>query len=98
MSSTSSTRGPARGTRLLLLTLGVSVAMLFVLAQYLQQGLAIILVYVGVKMIVSHWWHFPTVASLGVIVAIVAGAIGASIVKTRRAEAAAIGQAVDRER
>jgi hypothetical protein len=33
-----------------------------------------------------------------VIVAIVAAAIGASIVKTRRAEAAAIGQAVARER
>ena len=42
-----------------------------------------ILVFVGIKMIVSHWWHFPTVASLGVIVAIVAGAIGASVVKTR---------------
>jgi heme/copper-type cytochrome/quinol oxidase subunit 2 len=35
-------------------------------------------------MIVSHWWHFPTVASLGVIIAIVAGAIAASLVKTRR--------------
>src|SRR5690242_18879478 len=34
MSSTSSTRGPARETRLLLLTLGVSVAMLFVLARF----------------------------------------------------------------
>ena len=41
-----------------------------------------ILVFVGIKMIASHWWHFPTVVSLGVIVAIVAGAIGASIVKT----------------
>jgi len=68
---------------------------------YLAHALGAILLFVGIKMIVSHWWHFPTVASLGVIVAIVAGAIGASIVKTRReaarAEAAGLGQAVTRE-
>jgi len=68
---------------------------------YLAHALGAILVFVGIKMIVSHWWHFPTVASLGVIVAIVAGAIGASIVKTRRevarAAAAGLGQAVTRE-
>src|SRR4029077_11805536 len=51
---------------------------------YLAHALGAILVFVGIKMIASHWWHFPTVASLGVIVAIVAGAIGASVVKTRR--------------
>lgn len=68
---------------------------------YLAHALGAILVFVGIKMVVSHWWHFPTVASLGVIVAIVTGAIVASIVKTRRddgrAEAAAMGQAVLRE-
>jgi tellurite resistance protein TerC len=64
---------------------------------YLAHALGAILVFVGLKMIVSHWWHFPTVASLGVIVVIVAGAIGASIVKNRRAEAAGMGQAVTRE-
>ncbi len=51
---------------------------------YLAHALGAILVFVGIKMIASHWWHFQTVASLCVIVAIVAGAIGASIVKTRR--------------
>ncbi|HLM18772.1 MAG TPA: TerC/Alx family metal homeostasis membrane protein, partial [Acidimicrobiia bacterium] len=51
---------------------------------YLAHALGAILVFVGIKMIASHWYHFPTVASLGVIVAIIAGAIGASIVKTRR--------------
>ena len=69
------------------------------LPNLLRDGLD--LVFVGIKMIVSHWWHFPTVASLGVIVAIIAGAIGASIVKTRRegarAETAALRQAVARE-
>jgi tellurite resistance protein TerC len=56
---------------------------------YLAHALGAILVFVGVKMIVSHWWHAPTLASLGVIVAIVTGAIVASIVKTKRDEHAA---------
>jgi TerC family integral membrane protein len=72
---------------------------------YLAHALGAILVFVGIKMIVSHWWHFPTVASLGVIIAIVAGAIVASLAKTRREEArqearaatAQMEQAVPRE-
>ena len=35
---------------------------------YLQQGLAIILAFVGVKMIISRWYHIPTPVSLLVIV------------------------------
>ena len=34
---------------------------------YLQQGLAVILAFVGVKMIIAEWYHIPTLASLGVI-------------------------------
>jgi tellurite resistance protein TerC len=64
---------------------------------YLAHALGAILVFVGLKMIVSHWWHFPTAASLGVIVLIVAAAIGASMVRTRRAARAEVGQAVVRE-
>jgi tellurite resistance protein TerC len=64
---------------------------------YLAHALGAILVFVGIKMIASHWWHFPTAASLGVIVAIVTGAILASIAKTRRAARAGIDQAVARE-
>jgi tellurite resistance protein TerC len=48
---------------------------------YLAHALGAILVFVGIKMIVSHWWHFPTVASLGVIVAILVVAIVASMGK-----------------
>jgi len=48
---------------------------------YLAHALGAILVFVGIKMIASHWWHFPTLASLGVIVAILAVAIGASMGK-----------------
>jgi tellurite resistance protein TerC len=68
---------------------------------YLAHALGAILVFVGIKRIASHWWHFPTVASLGVIVASVAGAILASIAKNKREEAraleAGLGQAVPRE-
>jgi tellurite resistance protein TerC len=34
---------------------------------YLQQGLAVILAFVGVKMIIAEWYHIPTLGSLGVI-------------------------------
>ena len=36
---------------------------------YLSHALGAILVFVGIKMAVSHWWHMPTAASLAVIVA-----------------------------
>jgi tellurite resistance protein TerC len=48
---------------------------------YLAHALGAILVFVGVKMALSHWWHLPTAASLGVIVAILAVAIAASMGK-----------------
>ena len=60
---------------------------------YLSHALGAILVFVGVKMAVSHWWHLPTAASLGVIVAILAAAIVFSVRKTRRMEARAQAEA-----
>ena len=64
---------------------------------YLAHALGAILVFVGLKMALSHWWHVETLASLGVIVAILVVAIGASVVRNRRAEGAAIGDHVARE-
>jgi tellurite resistance protein TerC len=64
---------------------------------YLAHALGAILVFVGVKMAVSHWWHMATVASLGVIVAILAVAVVASVAKTRRAAAEPMGEHVTRE-
>ena len=46
---------------------------------YLQLGLAIILVYVGIKMILSNWYHIPTPLSLGFIALVLVVAIVASI-------------------
>jgi tellurite resistance protein TerC len=55
---------------------------------YLQEGLAIILAFVGVKMIVAEWYHIPTWLSLTVIAIVLTASIGFSL-KADRAEEAA---------
>jgi len=47
--------------------------------RYLQQGLAVVLAFVGIKMLISEWYHMPTYLSLGVIAVVLAAAIGMSI-------------------
>ena len=47
--------------------------------RYLQQGLAVVLAFVGVKMLISEAYHLPTFASLGVIALVLTVAIVASI-------------------
>ena len=47
--------------------------------RYLQQGLAIVLAFVGVKMLISEVYHLPTYLSLGVIAVVLAVAITLSI-------------------
>jgi tellurite resistance protein TerC len=56
---------------------------------YLSHALGAILVFVGIKMVVSHWWHMPTLASLAVIVLILGAAIVFSIRKANRDAASA---------
>jgi tellurite resistance protein TerC len=46
---------------------------------YLQQGIAIVLVFIGVKMLVSYWVHIPVYISLMVIVVCLVGSIVYSI-------------------
>jgi tellurite resistance protein TerC len=46
---------------------------------YLQTGLAVILAFVGFKMIISEWYHIPTFLSLGVIALVLTVSIVASI-------------------
>ena len=50
---------------------------------YLRQGLAVLLVFIGVKMLVSPFVHLPVALSLAVIVAVVGGAIAASLWRDR---------------
>lgn len=47
--------------------------------QYLDYGLAAILGFVGIKMIIARWYHIPTWASLIVIVAFLSAAIWYSL-------------------
>jgi tellurite resistance protein TerC len=65
---------------------------------YLGHGLGAILVFVGVKMTVAHWWHMPTTLSLGVIVVLLVAAVFASRVRDARLtkEAAAAARATAR--
>ncbi len=63
-------------------------ALFFVLAgmmdrfAYLKPGVALILVFVGLKMAVSAWVHVPILISLAVILLTLGGAVGLSLVRT----------------
>ncbi len=50
---------------------------------YLTYGLAIVLVWVGAKMLLTDVWKIPTWLSLLVIMLVLAGAIGLSFLRTR---------------
>lgn len=53
--------------------------------QYLKYGIAVVLAFVGVKMMISHYYHLPTWMSLSVIIIILSGAVVASIIKNKKA-------------
>ncbi|MGW3967098.1 TerC family protein [Amycolatopsis sp. NPDC005003] len=63
-------------------------AMYFLLADlmhrfvYLKLGLAAVLVWVGIKMLLLDVWKIPTALSLGVVAAILATAVTASLLRT----------------
>jgi tellurite resistance protein TerC len=48
--------------------------------RFLKYGLAAVLGFVGVKMLISEWYHVPVPASLAIIVVFIGSAIGASII------------------
>ena len=52
----------------------------------LQQGLAVILAFVGVKMIISRWYHIDTAVSLLVIALVLIASVAFSLQQTRRAD------------
>ncbi|CAN5900303.1 TerC family protein [soil metagenome] len=51
---------------------------------FLQQGIAIVLLFIGVKMLVEKWLHVPVWASLMVIVVCIGGSILYSILKNQQ--------------
>lgn len=65
-------------------------AMYFLLADIagrfhlLKYGLAMVLTFVGAKMLIAHWYNVPTPASLIVVVVMLAASVAASLIATRR--------------
>jgi tellurite resistance protein TerC len=57
--------------------------------RYLQQGLAVILAFVGFKMIIAEWYHIDTFVSLGVIALVLTVSIWLSMRKQAVEELAA---------
>ncbi len=51
---------------------------------YLKAGLAVVLVFVGVKMLTEEVYHMPIYLSLGVIFAVLSAAIGLSLIVTSK--------------
>jgi tellurite resistance protein TerC len=51
--------------------------------RFLGAGLAAVLSFVGVKMIVEPWYNVPTPASLAVIASLLAVSVGASVARVR---------------
>jgi tellurite resistance protein TerC len=70
-------------------------AMFFLLAGvmdrfvHLKTGLALVLAFVGTKMLLTDIYKIPIVASLGVVAALIAGSIALSLLTTRRTGGAA---------
>ena len=64
---------------------------------YLKIGLALVLMFVGVKMLLLDVFHIPIGISLGVIALILAGAVAASLLRARRLDAEAAAKAVQNQ-
>jgi tellurite resistance protein TerC len=61
---------------------------------YLKLGLSAVLVFVGAKMTLADLYKVPALVSLLVIAALLAVAVGASLLKSRREERAALARAL----
>jgi tellurite resistance protein TerC len=51
--------------------------------RYLNVGLAVVLVFVGAKMLLADLYEIPVYAALGVVVLTLAGAVAASLLRER---------------
>jgi tellurite resistance protein TerC len=51
---------------------------------YLKYGVAIVLFYVGVKMIISEWYPIDTKISLAIIVVVLTGSVALSLLKKKK--------------
>src|SRR3954470_3614467 len=54
--------------------------------RFLKVGLSIVLVFIGAKMLIGHWFHIPTTLSLMIVVGIIAASIVISMLVGRKAK------------
>ncbi len=50
---------------------------------YLKYGLSLILIFIGVKMLIAHWYKLPVQVALGTVVGILLVAVVASMIRSR---------------
>lgn len=72
-----------------------AVAQLLARFEYLKVGLALVLVFIGGKMVLSAWIQVGSLVSLAVVVALLSASIGYSLWKTRAVAAAGDGEPRD---
>src|SRR5207302_5254116 len=53
---------------------------------YLHYGLSVVLIFVGAKMLVSHYYQIPTVVALGVVAGVLLLSVLVSVIHPKRAE------------
>jgi tellurite resistance protein TerC len=58
------------------------------LFHYLKYGLVVVLMFVGVKMLIAHYYKIPTGIALGVVAVVLIIAVIASVIRNRRNKAA----------
>ena len=56
---------------------------------YLKYGLAVILMFIGIKMLIIHWFHMPVAVTMGVIFFVLLSSVLLSIWSNRKKEKAA---------
>ena len=67
--------------------------------EYLHFGLAAVLAFIGAKMLLSHWLHVPSAASLGVVIVLLGASMLYSVWKTaRNVRIPGLDQAGDQQR
>ena len=54
---------------------------------YLHYGLSLVLIFVGVKMLVSHYYQIPTIVALGVVAGVLLLSVLVSVIHPKRAKA-----------
>jgi tellurite resistance protein TerC len=50
----------------------------------LKYGLAMVLTFIGAKMLIAPWYHVPVQASLAIVAVLIGASVVASLIATRK--------------